>query len=273
MSLSVFRGGFTREAAQEVAGANLRTLLSLMTKSLIRRDAGSGRYEIHELLRQYASVHLDASGLTEKIRRNHAAYIASLTESAEPQLRLAKQEHWYGLLDAELENVRAALEWTITRDEMTLAVRIITAMFDFWLYQGHHLEWRTWLERILPRIEGVEPLLQGKLYSSRGGLAWAVHDLKAARGYDELAVSTFRKIGDQRELGWALTHLAATVGLQEGGYHEALSICDEARGLFETVEERVATHTGSSGGSVTRRQLIARASTFHRPMAKCAASP
>src|SRR5262249_10049087 len=57
MKLSVFRGGFTREAAKEVAGASLRTLTALVDKSLLRVDA-NGRYDIHELLRQYGEEHL-----------------------------------------------------------------------------------------------------------------------------------------------------------------------------------------------------------------------
>src|SRR5258708_26567468 len=57
MRLSVFRGGFTREAAQEVSGASLKTLMTLLNKSLLRRDP-SGRYDVHELLRQYAEARL-----------------------------------------------------------------------------------------------------------------------------------------------------------------------------------------------------------------------
>ncbi|MFN8374900.1 MAG: hypothetical protein U0694_18745 [Anaerolineae bacterium] len=56
MRLSVFRGGFTREAAQAVSGAVLRTLMNLLNKSVLRRDPDSGRYMVHELLRQYASI-------------------------------------------------------------------------------------------------------------------------------------------------------------------------------------------------------------------------
>ncbi|MFN8371604.1 MAG: hypothetical protein U0694_01820 [Anaerolineae bacterium] len=58
MKMAVFRGGFTREAAQAVAGASLKTLMTLVNKSLLRRDASSGRYAVHELLRQYAAEQL-----------------------------------------------------------------------------------------------------------------------------------------------------------------------------------------------------------------------
>lgn len=74
MKMSVFRGGFTREAVQEIANANLRLLMSLTTKSLIRRDVDTGRYTIHELLRQYALEKLQQSGQEAETRAAHSRY-------------------------------------------------------------------------------------------------------------------------------------------------------------------------------------------------------
>ena len=76
--LTVFRGGFTREAAQQVAGANLRSLQHLINKSLLRRDSASGRYDIHELLRQYGEARLQASAEDyAQTRDRHSAYYAA----------------------------------------------------------------------------------------------------------------------------------------------------------------------------------------------------
>src|SRR5262245_40411566 len=74
MKLSVFRGGFTREATEAIAGASLRLLMSLTTKSLIRRNVDTGRYQIHELLRQYAEEKLQQSGNADEINAKHATY-------------------------------------------------------------------------------------------------------------------------------------------------------------------------------------------------------
>ena len=65
--LSVFRGGFTRAAAQEVAGASLRSLSQLLDKALLRRDPDTGRYSMHELLRQYAEERLEGAGELEEV--------------------------------------------------------------------------------------------------------------------------------------------------------------------------------------------------------------
>jgi predicted ATPase/DNA-binding SARP family transcriptional activator len=102
--LSVFRGGFTREAAQAVAGTDLRTLVSLVNKSLSQRDRG-GRYEVHELLRQYGEEQL---GKTPEEREEtldlHCEYYTELLARREMDL-------WRGYLEAslhEIDNIRAA---------------------------------------------------------------------------------------------------------------------------------------------------------------------
>jgi non-specific serine/threonine protein kinase len=84
--LAVFSGSFTREAAEAVTGAHLRVLMSLTNKSLLRRHAESGRYEIHELLRQYAEAYLQAAGETEMARNHHSIYYAKWLYQTNPML-------------------------------------------------------------------------------------------------------------------------------------------------------------------------------------------
>src|SRR5690606_9472161 len=80
--LSVFRGGFTREGAEQVAGATLEVLASLVHKSLVLLHA-NGRYDLHELLRQYTADKLQASGEADFINQQHSRYCLRLAEGAE----------------------------------------------------------------------------------------------------------------------------------------------------------------------------------------------
>jgi predicted ATPase len=102
--LSVFRGGFTREAAEAVAGADLRTLMSLVSKSLLQRDR-SGRYEIHELLRQYGEGKLgEVPEEKEEALNRHSSYYIEFLAHNEADL-------WSGYLEEslhEIDNVGAA---------------------------------------------------------------------------------------------------------------------------------------------------------------------
>ena len=113
MKLSVFRGGFTREAVEAVTGANLRLLMSLMSKSLIRRDADSGRYEIHELLRQYASEQLSNQRQLALVRDIHSRYFLAEMLRLKNDLRAINQMNSIREARIEFENITFAWEWAI----------------------------------------------------------------------------------------------------------------------------------------------------------------
>jgi predicted ATPase/tRNA A-37 threonylcarbamoyl transferase component Bud32 len=110
MKLSVFRGGFSRMAAAGVADANLRTLMSLITKSLIHRDLDTGRYHVHELLRQYGEQNLKASGQYDEVAKAHAKYY--LTTIAYFWTGNSLQSpNVVDDITLDYDNVRLALNW------------------------------------------------------------------------------------------------------------------------------------------------------------------
>jgi serine/threonine protein kinase/predicted ATPase len=113
MKLSVFRGGFMRDAAQAVAGANLRILMSLTKKSFIRRDADSGRYEIHELLRQYAEEHLQLIGESEAILERHTDYFAEFLAIRTPQIKGQRQGESVREIEGDFSNIRKAWDYAV----------------------------------------------------------------------------------------------------------------------------------------------------------------
>jgi DNA-binding CsgD family transcriptional regulator/tetratricopeptide (TPR) repeat protein len=131
MTLSVFRGGFRREAAQAVAGADLRILITLVNKSLLRRNPRNGRYEMHELLRQHAGEQLDASGHTDRVRMAHCAYF---TEFMEVRLERMLGPGQVGALDeieADFENVRQAWRWAVNQKEHEAVGRATESLFVY----------------------------------------------------------------------------------------------------------------------------------------------
>src|SRR5262249_8404916 len=109
MKLSVFRGGFDAEAAEQVVGAFLLVLASLADKSMVRLSA-SGRYEIHELLRQFAAEKLLEANETAETQRGHYLYFLGLAEKLERQLFGPLHLESLDRLEVELDNFRAALD-------------------------------------------------------------------------------------------------------------------------------------------------------------------
>ena len=134
--LSVFRGSFDRGAAAAVTGADLRLLSELVAKSLLRRP-DFGRFELHELLRQYAADQLRSSPAEEAdARERHARhYAAALLERRAalmgPELAVVRDE-----LRGELDNLRAAVEWTLVEDDEHVALRVLEAFNTFlWMHR------------------------------------------------------------------------------------------------------------------------------------------
>ena len=108
MRLSVFRGGWQLEEAAPVTGATLALLLGLVDKSLVHTD-GQHRFDLHELVRQYAAEQLAASGEDDLIRQRHFATYLRLFRTADSHLRGPEAATWFARMEAEQDNLRAAL--------------------------------------------------------------------------------------------------------------------------------------------------------------------
>lgn len=132
--LSIFVGGFTREAAESVAGATLSSLSLLVEKSLIQRSPtgrGDTRYDMHELLRRYSLDRLAGPGSEveeETVRRRHLDYYLGLVEERQTLYNTAAEVPWFHRLRAEQANLNAALRWALDRDLAEEALRFSTAL-------------------------------------------------------------------------------------------------------------------------------------------------
>jgi predicted ATPase/DNA-binding SARP family transcriptional activator len=150
MRLSVFRGGWTLEQAAEVAGATLPLLLSLVEKSLVR-TSGQSRFDLHELVRQYAAEQLAASGEVDLIRQSHYRAYLGLARAADSRLRGAEAVVWHERLEFEHDNLRAALQWAFDQERYADATWLGVALHHFWYAHGYWYEGAKWLEPLLPR--------------------------------------------------------------------------------------------------------------------------
>lgn len=136
--LSVFRGGFTREAAAEVAGASLRNLSTLVGKSLITADLEGGRYSVHEMLRQFAEDQFREDTETwEATLDRHATFYADLVEDATELLTKADQVRMASIIESDLDNVRYAWRRVLATGEGEAGLKMLRGLY--FLY-----EWRGW---------------------------------------------------------------------------------------------------------------------------------
>ena len=105
--LAVFRGEYAWEAAAKVAAADLRTLAGLVEKSIVRQDA-RGRYDLHELLRQYAQEKLDLAGETEAAVSAHSAYFAAFTHARSLDIKGRRQVEGLDAIEEDFDNIAEA---------------------------------------------------------------------------------------------------------------------------------------------------------------------
>lgn len=134
--LSALHGDFQREAAEQIANASLSLLSALVTKSLVRRTL-AGRYDLHELVRQYAVNRLSENAMQEAATRaQHSRYYLALAQKSESDLFGPRQVQAVAALNAEIENVRAAWQWAARHD--TVALRAPTRAL-YWYYDLRNL--------------------------------------------------------------------------------------------------------------------------------------
>ncbi|WP_344577840.1 BTAD domain-containing putative transcriptional regulator [Nonomuraea roseoviolacea] len=145
--LSVFSGGASLEAAERVCGDETAgeqvfdVLTALAEKSLLIADGqGAPRYRMLNTIREYAAHRLAEAGESETTRRAHLAYFTELAEQAEPHLRRAEQLSWLATLEAEHDNITAALRGAIAEAQAPEAMRLVAAAGWFWYLGGHRAE-------------------------------------------------------------------------------------------------------------------------------------
>lgn len=131
MRLALFHGGFDLDAAAAITGAALPVLAGLVDKSLVRIDA-AGRYDLHVLLRQYAQDKLANAGEYASTMQRFLGYYVQLAEAGEAHVYGPEQSVWYDKLEAEIDNLRAALTWSLDHHAGAVGLRIAAALRWVW---------------------------------------------------------------------------------------------------------------------------------------------
>lgn len=215
--LSIFQGGCTREAARVVTGADLPTIKRLVNSSLVFVLA-DGRYRIHELLRQYAAEHLArAANTRDETHARHATYFLELARTADEGLTTSDQQIWFQRLSVEYDNLRAALTWCATQNDVQMMASMCIALYRFWALSVSWQEGLSWIAQVL-RTDNLPDHLLVKMRFVRSTLLFRQGDLAAAREDALFALSYAQTTGDtagQANAQLALANIENEVGDNE----------------------------------------------------------
>jgi len=244
--LSVFVGGCTIAAAEAVCGESgvlangvVDGLASLIEKSLLRQaalDGDESRVVMLETIREYALERLTTSSEAESIRQRHAHYYLALTERAEPELRGSQQLPWLVRLEAEHNNLRAALGWSLEWGKEAVGLQLVSILWRFWEVRGHFSEGRGWLDGVLTRTSRRTLTLAQALYGA-GILAWYQSDYARATELYEQSLTVCRELGDKAGIVQALERIGL-VASDQGHYVQAITTFEETLALFRDLDNK-----------------------------------
>jgi DNA-binding CsgD family transcriptional regulator len=257
--LSVFAGGWTLEAAEEVCSGEgwvsnppvLDLLSKLVDKSLVVAgtsspgEEGALRYRMLEPVRQYGQERLEESGEAGQVREWHAKHYLALAERAEPELMGTRPAVWLERLELEHGNLRAALSWALDADEepgerAEIGLRLAAALGRFWNAQGPG-EGRRWLEKGLAKSGASPTSVRAKALNEAGFIAVYEGDPQAMELLEE-GLAIYKELGDRSGVASSMSSLGHAV-VHVGNRERMLSLREEVEALLsEPLDRRETAH-------------------------------
>ena len=276
-ALSVFAGGCILDASEEVCGAEIKTLQSLVEKSLLRFS--NERYWMLETIRDYARERLDEAGETDALARRHADYYLALLEEPQPLILNPRRRELLAWFGEEEDNLRATLDY-LEGAAPPDAARAASLLMSFWGPRGRLVEGQERLLRLLARTDlaaGTRAVLLEHLSDTELNMG----QIDSAESHAQEAVTLAQESGERRTLAFALRHLA-WVASHRGEYDEAIRAStrvleeaaddewvralalgdlasfqmeagrdEEARRLFQEASSRFHAMEGEANGAIT----------------------
>ena len=237
--LAVFRGGFTRDAATQIAHISVAGLASLIDKSLLQRTV-SGRYTLHEVVRQYLYEKLTLSNEKENTRCEHYDYFLALAQSADRAILGPDQFVWVQQLEAEHDNLREALEWCQGSSHRTgLGLKLTGVLTWFWFLANSWHEGYRWAKYFVTQPQSQDSsLLEDRAIAlfAVGGMALAMDNYEDAIPCIEESIHILRNSTDTMHLARSLCGLGIA-HLYQAQYEQAQLDLEESIVLFQQITD------------------------------------
>lgn len=247
--LAGFAGGWTLEAAQAVCSGDgiepeevLNLLTHLVDKSLLlmSEHQGTARFQMLETIREYALRKFSESVEAMQVRSQHLEFFMNFAEGIEPRLHGAEQAMWLQRLDVEHDNLRAALDWSLTGGNLEAGMRLAGALWPFWDIYGYHLEGRAWLDRILPQATGLATTpsasARAKILYVAGHLRERQGDFERARSHYTDSLALYRQLEEEAQVAVVLRGLGE-IAQDQGELTSAKDYYEQSLNVFRSLDD------------------------------------
>jgi len=237
--LSVFAGGFTLEAAEDICTGDgiereevLDLLGRLVDKSLVLvgLHGDVARYRMLETVGQYASEKLGESGERESVGSRHADFFLHLAERVEPELSGPDQTEWMDRLDAEVGNLRASMAYFLEAGEPEADLRLASALWAFCHARGYYEMGQAWLEGALSKSGDPTPL-RARALSGAGVLAFLQCDYGRATERLQQSLSLYTDLADRHGVA-EVTDVLGGIARERGNYTRARTLHEASLALW-----------------------------------------
>ena len=240
--LSVFADGCAAKAAESICAPDtdawevVDLLSSLVDKSLViyERQDGADRYRLLETMRQYCHKHLVEKQENHTLRDRHCAYFLQFAEEAEPHLEGPHQSLWLNSVEAEHDNLRAALAWTINSETQ---MHFISALWWFWYVRGYLSEGRGWAEGALMRSTSNPTVLRAKVLHGAAILAGFQGDYPKSQALHTDALAISRTLNDAKGVADAL-HGMGIMARRQGDNTRARQLYEESLAIRRQTKDK-----------------------------------
>ena len=225
---SVFRGGFIRETFHQLIGVSPRTIQTLLNRSLITHGYGR-RYDMHPLLRQYAREKLEASGKLNEAKQGHLHAFLNYAEMQNERMYSGYYLESLDVLNAEQDNFRAALDWSLSGYEVDTGIALILHLGQFWVNRSQIKEAMRYIEFALDHSATVPELhMWASFYQFRLG------HMKNAENYARKAISLAEKNNSLATLANSYRNLAM-LNLNDMSHQEKIALLHKAIAIAEEI--------------------------------------
>ena len=242
--LSVFAGSFTLAAVAAICldGDDARALElvdRLVESSLVVADDLDGvtRYRLLKTIHEYAAERLEESSDTARLHRLHAEYFLEVARKASPDhvhFDPDEQKEGLAILDAERDNLHAAMQWTVT-NRPDLALPLAVELRPYWLIRGYLRQGLEWLDQALAQSRPDLSPVRARGLAAAALLARLAGDFERAQSFADEGIAVGRANGSARDVVTCVNVLTTLAGLA-GDYDRARSHCDEAVGLAQSLD-------------------------------------